>query len=425
MSNTIKKSKSRIILMLLLAITMLIGALMLTGCDGLLSRRRPLPLPHDEVIFLVQVSHSTRYSQNDMDNFIYDALSSSPRGVSKAIIIFGREPILAADFSQNASALFAQYLAAVANARQNERFIGGTDISSALLFASSFFAESWQRRIVLLSNGFETDGNVIPAIMSLAAEGVTVDTVPFFNQPTDFNELQLINIILPDHNIAIDDAVVIGAVVQSSFNGTGSLRLYNNGVFSSSMKISFRVGLETFFIEHIFESDGFNEMVIIIDNEQDTVAQNNVAISFVYIGDDNRYLDNQTALIPFSVQIMERNFRRELRILANHEPGYVFDVMVYGPDAFRKRVYLNENLVGAFFVERFGVYRVDIVKKARDGELIAEHRVFVAFSWSSEFDAFRDWDTGKQFLEDLAHRGNGRMLEESAEVWRWYEAAQR
>ena len=52
-----------------------------------------------------------------------------------------------------------------------------TDIESALLYASEKFAPESYKRIVLISDGNETDGKAINTIETMMEEGITVDAI--------------------------------------------------------------------------------------------------------------------------------------------------------------------------------------------------------------------------------------------------------
>jgi len=247
------------------------------------------PNTANEVIFIVNISHSTRYVQDDMNNFVLDALNQAPAGFSKGIIIFGKETHLVSPLTTNAVALFDQYILAVSQFRDNQRFISGTDIAGALIYAKENFTNPRSGRVVLISDGIETDGNASIAIMSLVAEGIRVDTV-FFSDPFDGTEVQLNGIELPDHIIMIDEPVYIGVIAQSSFNGPAAIRLYNNGIQSGIEEINLRTGIQTIFVPHTFEMKGLNTLSFVIESEHDTIIQNNIVYSYVFIGDFNRIL---------------------------------------------------------------------------------------------------------------------------------------
>ena len=105
----------------------------------------------NEVILLVDKSHSNENSLDEKDMFVRDVINGAYSDFKIGVVTFGYNQVLAAPISSDTDEVLRGYLTAESPDDT------ATDIASALTYAASLFSKPESARIVLLSDGVETD----------------------------------------------------------------------------------------------------------------------------------------------------------------------------------------------------------------------------------------------------------------------------
>ena len=103
-----------------------------------------------------------------LPKFIADALRHKAPDDLAGIIVFGRQPIV--EIAPSDLRRLPPFHAAPDRT--------ATDIASALRLAMGLFPDGFARRIVLLSDGNETDGDSLAVAQVAKSEGIPIDVVP-------------------------------------------------------------------------------------------------------------------------------------------------------------------------------------------------------------------------------------------------------
>ncbi len=237
-----------------------------------------VPNKENEVLLLVDMSFSNRESEDSKDEFIRTIIEECDSQFKLGVVTFGYDQVYAAELTNDTDKVYGRYLKA-------PRPDGSaTDIASAFRYARTLFAHPKTARIVLISDGLETDGDISSTIKSVAAEGIKVDTV-FFPTERKENEVQLIGVELPDYNITVGDTFNIGLTLQSSFEGQGTVTVYDNDSASETqVLVNFTAGVQTIELEHSFALPGMHELRFeIVGIDGDTLNENNEYHSYIYL----------------------------------------------------------------------------------------------------------------------------------------------
>ncbi|MCL2862084.1 MAG: VWA domain-containing protein [Firmicutes bacterium] len=324
-------TRNRIVSLVLLSLVMLLSVGVLAGVGFTYAEEDE----SNELIILVDKSYSTRHdreegidgSMSDIDAFIYNVINSAESYFAIGIVTFGRDQVLAAPLSRNHSYVWSRYT----NAPLPD--YNATDIAAALLYARNQFAQdshgnSLGGRILLISNGLETDGSAMGVIGSLVRQHIRVDTKFFGTQATD--EFQIVDIVLPDVTIEMGDLVNVGVVVESDFSGPAYLTLlsHNQQEWSDGIRMEIMVtpGRRVFtFNNYSFETGGLQVLRATIDcvrtlrnvegGERDTMSQNNIFYRFFILDNhDNMlvlYRDRDAEEILHLMNFIEERFGTE------------------------------------------------------------------------------------------------------------------
>lgn len=117
-----------------------------------------------------------------------------------------------------------------------------SDLAQAVSVARGFFPPDSARRIVLLTDGVQTAGDVRTAVREAAAQGIRVDVVPIAGpQRQDVRLLRLRPNRMRSHEGA---SITLSADIDSTLAGTGTIRLYENGVEVASQPLTVKSGEE-------------------------------------------------------------------------------------------------------------------------------------------------------------------------------------
>ena len=157
-----RRTRNRVISLALHSVILVMLTLMLAGLSFTYTQVNV----KKDVILLVDVSDSVQGSEEEMNEFIGQVLSDVDKDYKVGIVTFANDCIYSSSVSAgsvNLDKIFDEM-------EQPARC--ATDISSALLFARDKFSNPGDGRIILLSDGQQTDGNAIITVQALAQEGV-------------------------------------------------------------------------------------------------------------------------------------------------------------------------------------------------------------------------------------------------------------
>jgi uncharacterized membrane protein len=166
-----------------------------------------------------------------------------------------------------------------------------TDIAGALELALSAFPPGVQRRIVLVSDGRATAGDVAPAARAAAGAGVPVDVLPVEHGFT--REIMIDKVSVPDR-ARVGDTVNARVVVVSSFDGQARLRAETGTPGPADARIvPLRRGKNVFEVERTIETPGsyvFSFRVEPVVADDDGRAENNVGYAVTTAAGPRRVL---------------------------------------------------------------------------------------------------------------------------------------
>ena len=265
-------TRNRIVSMALHVVIMLLAVSLLAG----LSIDYDLPNDKNEVIILVDASFSEEALETEKNDFIKAVIDSNNSAFKLGIVTFGYDQVYAAELTKDMSTVYSSYLQAPLPDTT------ATDVESALNYAATLFEFPETARIVLISDVLETDGAASKTIKSIAAKGIKVDTVYMSDDARD-DEVQLIGMERPEDRIEVGANFSVTLSVQSNYSGTAVVTPYDNDVAGEPMEIELKEGIQEILIPFEFTLPGLHRMSFEIEAAGDTLAQNNVFHSYIYL----------------------------------------------------------------------------------------------------------------------------------------------
>ncbi len=248
----------------LVAVTLLIVAL-----AGL-----QLPLPGGPVntIFLLDTSASVSpATQAAARQWIDKAAETRAPDDTFALLTFGTDTRIEHPFGRN------DPVEGEATAGLDER----TNISDALEMAASLFPPGAPKRIVLISDGNQTAGDVMRAAEVVAAQGVQVDIVPLLAEPgVDAAVVE----VAPPSALRAEESFEVRVTVASTTRGEAVLRLFMNETLVSEGPVALLYGQNIFTIQQPGLEEGFYSFRAQVVAPDDQRPQNNDAYGYSQVG---------------------------------------------------------------------------------------------------------------------------------------------
>jgi len=223
-------------------------------------------------IFLLDRSESVSdFDQRIQLQKVNEALQSLAPGDQASIIVFGKEAAM--EVAPGALRSLDRVLSVIDPS--------GSDLASAVRLALASFPPGKAKRIVLLSDGNETQGDVAEAALMAATDGVEINTLPFIESKSR-SEVLVSGIDLPSDQ-RIGQPFDIRIQVDATQAATGEITLDRNGMPLRKMRVSLTPGRNTLVMSDKLSEPGFFRYRASIKTEQDADIRNNVGMGFVAV----------------------------------------------------------------------------------------------------------------------------------------------
>ena len=168
----------------------------------------------------------------------------------------------------------------------------GTDMARAVRLAMAAFPQESQKRIVLISDGNQTQGSVEAEVRRARANGIEVSVLPLKYEYD--NETTLENIIVPPR-VRQAEPFNITVVINAQTGGPATLRLFRHGDPIVEQEVELEPGKNAFVIPQSLDQAGFYAYEAVVEPRFDTRGTNNRGESFVTIAGTGKvlYLEGQ------------------------------------------------------------------------------------------------------------------------------------
>lgn len=165
----------------------------------------------------------------------------------------------------------------------------GTDLARGLGLARALLPEEHQGRLVLISDGNETEGSVLAIVDEFKSRGIPVDVLPI---GFDYSkEVWLERLDLPSV-VKQGETYEAGVLLNSLAAGKGTLRLQENGRVVFEQPVEYSPGKNRYALPLYLREPGYYEYVATIDppKGEDGWSENNVAVGDIHLRGEGRVL---------------------------------------------------------------------------------------------------------------------------------------
>ncbi|MBN3489893.1 VWA domain-containing protein [Acholeplasma equirhinis] len=319
-----RRTRNRIISMVLHTIVLSLAIFTLSGMTYEIEN---VEIKND-VIILVDSSKSNESSIGRMNNFIQDIIEEMPDGYRVGIMEFANGNIYKAPISNNKFSVYDTYI----NSNQKPN-VTGTDIAQALSYAHQSLENPSSGRIILMSDGRETDGRALIASSGIGNTGTRIDVV-YFGSPMSDEEVQINEVKVPDF-VSIGADISITVTVQSASSKPAVIKLYDNGLPIGEVggnPVSLSGGTDTFIFDYAFSVARLHEIKVVVETDEDGILENNTYYNYVYIeGSSNKVLIiDGTGVEAINLnQLLENDYEVEVMMINDITPGNYSFINMY------------------------------------------------------------------------------------------------
>ncbi len=220
------------------------------------------------VYIVADVSYSANRDLDTVDAYIRSLSSSLPRNSKLGLVCFGKDQVLLTEMGGT--------LESVKSAEVDD---SATNIAEALDYTAELFEEGVIKRIVLITDGKQTDSegtaDLIASIEGLYARNIKIDTIYIdSNIPEGVREVQISGVdYTPSTYLNHEnDAQVL---LESSYEGKALLHLYRNGEHTADYAVSLTQGYNVVNIPLSSAGEGVFDYIVEVEAEEDESHYNN------------------------------------------------------------------------------------------------------------------------------------------------------
>ena len=269
-----RRTKSRMVSLIVHAVILCLCALLMSGVNFHKTEYFDRP----DLVLLVDVSDSMANNADKAGEFVKSVFEANENGHNIRVVLFANGRHFVAESSgRDDMTAFIKFLSTDKDLMPDG---SATDIGQAIYYAQGLLKDKKGGRIILITDGLETDGSAVTAARAAAEAGSSVDValIPPFKYE---KEVQLISVDLPE-TVTIGDRFTINVAAQSASSGSAAIRLYDNSKLIGEKTVALGVGVNPPFpFAHTINSNGFHEIRAEIHHDGDAIPQNNVWYSYI------------------------------------------------------------------------------------------------------------------------------------------------
>lgn len=280
LNKRFRKTRNRIVSMVLHSIIMVLCICVLAGIHFDYQQTNL----ENELILLVDVSDTEEESAEARDEFVRLAVQESRYyGIKMGVVTFGFDQTYAVPLTYEVDTIYDSYLESLRTPElMPDR--SATDISAALEFAQGLFEHPETAKIVLVSDGKETDESAASVVGAIARQGIIVDTA-HISSSYEKDNVQVVGVDYPDYHINRGEEFTLSVGLRCREAVPDAVvEVYDNGVLAENMKqaVGLTPGSQYITFETAFEKEGLHEISVRVTCG-DGLEQNNRYTSYYYL----------------------------------------------------------------------------------------------------------------------------------------------
>jgi uncharacterized membrane protein len=162
-----------------------------------------------------------------------------------------------------------------------------TDLAAGLRLASSLLPDAGRRRVVLVSDGWETQGNAVAEAQLLTRRGIVLNIVPLIALGNP--EVIVRSLNTPPY-VRVGDNISSGLTVYSTVATSATLQLSVDGAAPIERRMDLKPGENSIPLDQTAQVEGFHSIEVTVKASADTSTENNSTASTVIVKAQPRVL---------------------------------------------------------------------------------------------------------------------------------------
>jgi uncharacterized membrane protein len=231
------------------------------------------------VVFALDVSDSIPSTDPALDYFAETARLNLAKPDRVALVVFGR------DATVEVPPVSKVHVEPIESRLDRK----ATNLEQSLKLSLELVSKEATGRIVLMSDGSETDGDVTRILPELKSRGIAVDVLPIEYAYTEEVWLDGLQLPIQDRAGRTDEATV---QLSALTDGVGRLTVGDNGVVVAEQQVTYKSGANQFLVPLPEARPGYHEYVANIEMapSRDALKQNNTVSSELFVDGDRKVL---------------------------------------------------------------------------------------------------------------------------------------
>jgi len=228
-------------------------------------------------VFLIDVSESFASEREAAAGMVREALKELPDGDRAAVIAFGADARVEQFMSE--TNMFTGV--------ETMPVLSATNIENAARAGSALFDDNEAKRMVLITDGNQNEGQLEKMGAVLASENVDVNVIQ--KKPGITDEAYISDLEVPG-KIQAGDKFKVEVKVESTVKTNAILQLYTGGKLSRQEDVTLQEGSNSFIFQDTRKKEGFAEYKAVIIPQKDTISINNEYSAYTEAGGTDRVL---------------------------------------------------------------------------------------------------------------------------------------
>lgn len=225
-----------------------------------------------ETIFLVDVSDSMSGNISELEDYLKNVVSEMPEKNMVGIVAFGKDT--AVDQFLTDKKIFTKFT--------TKPVTISTNIEKAVNTACSMFNEGVTKRLVLITDGSENEGNMNLAATTLKGRDVELYTIAMEDSISGNSEVYIDGLQTPNV-IHVGDHYNVTVSVTSNVETDAILSLFAGRTAKGQQEIHLTKGTNQFVFEDVGEEGTIAQYKAVIEPQDDTITDNNTYVTFAEI----------------------------------------------------------------------------------------------------------------------------------------------
>ncbi len=230
-------------------------------------------------VFLADLSDSMAVNRDDVEEYLQASIAAMPKDNSAGVITFGKDTEIDSFLTDQRS--FASFTTVPEET--------ATNIEKALMAGMTMFDEDTAKRMVLITDGSQNEGDMSLLAAELVRNNINLDIIRLDDGIMQAAEVYISDLRTPDV-IHIDDVFNVTVTVNSNIRTAAVISLYAGRELKDQKNVSLNTGANQFVFQDVGKEDNIQSYRAVVEAPGDSISENNQYVSFTKVENKPRIL---------------------------------------------------------------------------------------------------------------------------------------